>query len=825
MKKIFLTLSFCIGIIFISLTSFSQTDSSFNISQNILDFNNLNTITADDDQKVISASRTSKSISDLPVTIYVVSREEILENNYVTLVDVLKSVPGMRTSQPGSGDLGETFQMRGMLGNNYTKILINNIPIKTSVSEGLGIGGQLPIRQAERIEIIYGPASALYGADATVGVINIITKEPETGIFAQADINLSGENFINFNVGGKAGKNENILKYVFYGGINSSQNLNINFDSDVFKPLSYLDQTNPAIEIGGETVYYSQLSASMINNFGLDSAVYLQNYEGTADSFPVKEIATQSYYSGFELKFKAINISAYNSYRKYHSSIGRSPFLYKYNNPQNFIAENSDNVSLGYNKTFGRFHNTTNATFTRTYLDRGSNFGVTYIPNGDKMYVYYESNNFLIEELITYSYNRIEIIAGLNLKGASDIPQTNYLLEPFDQTEFDLSDITSTITTSRKLENFGKNPYYYYSTAQFIQSYFNFDKLIIMAGFRNDFNSLYANTEAFPTDTMNNDSTNNPFNPPYNPIDSIQLPNRFKLNDGSDASSVSPRIAILYKVDNSFSIRASYGQAFKPPSGNQIFNSIAYPYIVDNDTGYYYAFIPNLALKPEYFSSLEFGIRKDFFNKKIQLDLTIYHNRITNLITISYVDPKQYGFERSVNPDDNPARTYSNSSDAVANLDGINFMLKFNNIIEKYNLDLQLSGTFVLRGNEILSNGDKIDYFRGTPKYIGKIKTSFDITEKMYLKINNYWTSSFYRQFLPSADYYANDYYQTINGYFITDLYAGLRFHKNLNIYFKITNLTNEEYAGIDATGTDIDLQYNPQFQRNISFGITFMLN
>ena len=161
--------------------------------------------------KVISGSRSEKKIEELPFTIYVITGEEIRENGYLTLTDALKRIPGIRVSQPGSALEGETFMMRGLLGNAYTKILINDIPIKPFVVNGMPIGAQLPIREAERIEVIYGPAATLYGADASAGVVNIILKESERPVYVQSDMGFGSNEFENLDImfGGKMGKNKN----------------------------------------------------------------------------------------------------------------------------------------------------------------------------------------------------------------------------------------------------------------------------------------------------------------------------------------------------------------------------------------------------------------------------------------------------------------------------------------------------------------------------------------------------------------------------------------------------------------------------------------
>lgn len=812
MKKI----SFLIYIAFIYQFSFAQGDSL--VLQDILNYKNLAEIEDIGVQKVVSASRSSKSISDLPVTIYVVTREEIIANNYVTLTDVLKNVPGMIVSQPGGAELGETFQMRGMLGNNYTKILVNNMPIKSSVLEGLPIGAQLPVRQAERIEIIYGPASALYGADATVGVINIITKKPTSGTFATADINLSG-NFMNFSVGGKAGKNNNILEFSIFGGLKQIEHIDVFQDEDLYRPLSYLDQTYPAIEIDGQSYLFSELSQEQIELLGL-SNIFYDNFEGTADSIPIGEIPHKSYYTGFELKYKNFNLSIHNMYRKDHSSLGRTPFLFKYNNSQNYIANNTSAITIGYNKQFKKIYNTTNITFLNSYLDNNSNFGTSYIPNGEKMYIFNNSNDIFIEELITYNHKALEIVGGFKTQFSFDIPTTNYLKDPYDGFTFDdFGDISTQISISQDYESFGKNPYAFFETGVFLQTYFNFEKLIIMGGIRADYNSLFEEREFFVEFSEDSIFVDTMALPLPNGVDSTKI-----FENISYASSLSPRIAVLYKINNYTSIRASYGKAFKPPAGNQIFSSIAYPEVIGTDTGYLYAFVPNITLKPEYFSSFEIGVRHQFFNKKIQLDASYYYNKTENVITAKYVNPKMLGFEGAINNHSNPARIYANRADAFSSQHGVSFFALFNNLHQKTNLHVQISGTFVIKAKELLSNGDEIDYLRGSPRYFGKIKTGLNITEKIYVNILNYWASRSYRQFLPKADYYLNDY-NKINGYFTTDIYTGFRAHQNLNIYLKITNFGNKQYAGIDATGTDVDLRYNPQLGSRWTLGLTFILN
>ena len=112
-------------------------------------------------RKAISATRSLEDVDRLPFTVWVVTAEDIQRHGFVTLGDVLRAAPGVRVSQPGTALEGETFLLRGLPGNQYVRVLINDIPVRPTAAPGMPIGAQLPIRQAERIEVFYGPASVV----------------------------------------------------------------------------------------------------------------------------------------------------------------------------------------------------------------------------------------------------------------------------------------------------------------------------------------------------------------------------------------------------------------------------------------------------------------------------------------------------------------------------------------------------------------------------------------------------------------------------------------------------------------------------------------
>jgi len=422
--------------------------------------------------EIVSASRSSKYAEDLPVTVYVVTREEILQNGYITLVDVLRSVPGIKVSQPGSGIEGETFLIRGLFGNYYTKILIDNIPIQPSVVSGMPIADQLPVRQAERIEIIFGPASAVYGADALAGVINIITKTSERPVYAQADITLGtyGQTNMNALIGGKIGKNKNVLKYKFYGNAGFRNDMNVKYDiQNVYNPSVY-DSTGNYL-----------------------NAPY---YHGDSTTPVLNRLPQLSQLIGLTLKWKGFRASYDNMYRSTHTSIGQSTAFYSYYDPRSAWADRIHRITAGFEHAWEKVSSTTNLSYLRYRLNNQSYFSLIYDGgvNGTA-YKYAASDDIFIEQLVTYNIIKdLELVAGLSFQYSGNLPKTNDLKQPFDPENYkafstDKPDFQSSFAA------FGYNPVTFSNTAGFLQMYYKFKRFIFIAGARYDYNSFYGGNE------------------------------------------------------------------------------------------------------------------------------------------------------------------------------------------------------------------------------------------------------------------------------------------------------------------------------------------
>lgn len=130
---------------------------------------------------VVSASGFEQKITEAPASISVITREELQEKPFANLAEALEDVEGIDVRQGTGKTGGLDISIRGM-PSDYTLILIDGRRQNTAGSvtpNGFGSTATSfipPVSAIERIEVIRGPMSTLYGSDAMGGVVNIITR-------------------------------------------------------------------------------------------------------------------------------------------------------------------------------------------------------------------------------------------------------------------------------------------------------------------------------------------------------------------------------------------------------------------------------------------------------------------------------------------------------------------------------------------------------------------------------------------------------------------------------------------------------------------------
>ncbi len=150
--------------------------------------------------KVVTASKTDQSIKEVAASVHVITAEQIRDRAYFTLEEALSDLPGFQFRNI-VGFNSYVFMRGAPSQNNLILLMVDGIQINELNSGGFYAGGQYNLSDVEQIEVVYGPASALYGTNAVSGIVNIITKNP---VKNSGHVSILGGNFktgmINFDL-------------------------------------------------------------------------------------------------------------------------------------------------------------------------------------------------------------------------------------------------------------------------------------------------------------------------------------------------------------------------------------------------------------------------------------------------------------------------------------------------------------------------------------------------------------------------------------------------------------------------------------------------
>lgn len=127
---------------------------------------------------IVTATRIPTPAERVPAAITVITRQEIEERGYQSLAEALTAVPGMRLAPTGGLGQQTSGFLRGA-NSSHTLVLLDGVPVNdASGPSGAFDFGQDLLGLVERIEVLRGPASSLYGSQALGGVVNLVTRRP-----------------------------------------------------------------------------------------------------------------------------------------------------------------------------------------------------------------------------------------------------------------------------------------------------------------------------------------------------------------------------------------------------------------------------------------------------------------------------------------------------------------------------------------------------------------------------------------------------------------------------------------------------------------------
>jgi outer membrane receptor for ferrienterochelin and colicins len=197
------------------------------------------------DEMLITATGSAKPVFLAPSVATVISKEKIEQLGARTLTEVLEIVPGLHVAPSSTfGPLVKNFHIRGIATatNPQVLVLVNGVQIEELLNGYRGMRFDMPLSMVSRIEVIRGPGSAIHGANAFAGTINIITKD--------------GQEIDGVSAGVRHGSFEKTDAWLQYGGnhngwdvVASLELMNHGTDSDRVIDSDLQTLLNPAVSL------------------------------------------------------------------------------------------------------------------------------------------------------------------------------------------------------------------------------------------------------------------------------------------------------------------------------------------------------------------------------------------------------------------------------------------------------------------------------------------------------------------------------------------------------------------------------------------------
>ena len=238
------------------------------------------------DEVVVTSSRIKEKRKESTSTIDVINEKEMERVKYRNAGDLLQQVPGIFTSNFGGEEELTAIRVPTHFTNPYTLVLIDGKPSRTYGSGGVNFR-EINSLNIERIEVVKGPASALYGSNAIGGVINLITKKPS----AQPQITAWAEagEYDEYRGGANASGTSKLFSY----------NLDFNMkDRDGWREHSESERKSASVKL-----QYLPTDISLLT-FTFDYSDFDNNTAGSIEEADFEADWRQSYHTFSNVKMK-----------------------------------------------------------------------------------------------------------------------------------------------------------------------------------------------------------------------------------------------------------------------------------------------------------------------------------------------------------------------------------------------------------------------------------------------------------------------------------------------------------------------------------------
>ncbi|MDA7798033.1 TonB-dependent receptor [bacterium] len=375
------------------------------------------------DEIVISGTLKPVSKLNSPVAVEVYSQSFFKANPSPSIFESLESINGIRPQLNcnvcNTGDI----HINGQEGS-YTMVLIDGLPIVSGLSTVYGLSG-IPQSLIERVEIVKGPASTIYGSEAIGGVINLITKLPENSSKLSVDSFLSDWGELNTDIGYKYSLSKRTTGLLGINYFNFSNPIDNN--NDGFTDLTIQDR----ISIFNKFTYGDKLSFAT-------RFVYEDRWGGQLNWEP-------KYRGGDTVYGENIYTTRFEAFGNYTFNKNLS-FQFSYNNHTHNSAYGTTifnaNQTIGFgqliwNKSIKNNDLLFGLAYRYTYYDDDTTATFNEILNSNQEDIYHMPGLFIQDEIKINESNTL--LLGIrfdhnSLHGNIFTPRINYKLSNYDQT-------------------------------------------------------------------------------------------------------------------------------------------------------------------------------------------------------------------------------------------------------------------------------------------------------------------------------------------------------------------------------------------------------
>lgn len=709
------------------------------------------------DPMVVTATRQSRQLSEVPASVTVIQAEDLERMHVKTVNEALVKVPGIYANRlKGIAQNSPTVLTRGFSSQTQVLVLVDDQPLNDA-NAGTVNWSDIPMEDVQRIEVVKGSASNLYGSQAMGGVINIITKKPvQSG--ARVSVGYGSEGTWIKRVSLSEKLTDKLGIKVHYEGRNTHGYVNkfVNAAPTTKKPSGTLANEadikglmQTTTNLGATTYRVGSVGKNRFEekNFGAKLNYQFSENKDLTLSF-LRHVDTYGY------DYKPENNGLRLGDTVYTGGIALANGQYLNVGASSFFNSGGGNEQNIYNVTYDDKDNSFKVSVG--LLDTRSSWSGTLNPvtnSGSKSDSPNKRYSFNMQkELVLADNNKL-------LVGAQ------YMRDWIHKRDRNI------VNGELNKQSEGSTNYY----ALYLQDEYQAnDRLMLMGGLRYDYwkvNDSWMQLDKTTASILNYDARSN--------------------------NKLSPKLAAKYKLDDSSNVFVSWGRAFTAPSLQKMFSGAA------SSSSYTEA---NPELKPMTVDTVELGYKKKI-GDKATLGVTYFRNSVDDLL---YTRKNGLGtITYTVN-----GKTYTNNIQKTENAGSATI----NGIEVEYNH--KLSEQWQLFGNYVYQNS-KMDKCSTNPAAEGKQLTyvpkqvlnfGVDYTSgKLRGELIGSYRNKMYGQDDNSDT--AKGVYTAYDGFFIMGANVSYAFDKNKSLTLSVNNIFDREYYSYNlCEGRNFMLTFDMKF-------------